>query len=407
MNILFIGGNGNYPNANSVCVNNLAREMIRLNHKVWILAMGDEYVHHAGDIDGAELWQIPDNYYGELLAHTELKQSFFRKLMIKLISIVRHILILPTYPNAAPVRAKKVAKKALQLVHQNSIGLVIAIFNRYENIYAGMQIKKSYGNRIKVVSYHLDLRTASVNPSSLIRSYIYKHSLLSLVRENNTVDKMLIPYSGQKDLENLSGLDKNKIRYVGLPVYIINDDVVECKLPFIKGDINICYVGTLSSDNRNPSYFLSLLEAVQDRLNRKVIVHFWGEMNGLEQMLDTSPVARYHGKIDNCHVRYIMLNSDFLLNIGNAIAYNMLPSKVFTLFATGKPIINIIAHPNDATMPYFNRYGYSIDILEYKYSSDDIDILTAGIQKMYGTSRSCAGLFDDFTPGAICKLIAE
>ena len=56
MNILIIGGSGNAPSANSVCVRNMAQEFIRKGHKVWNLAAWDICVTKPGDIGGAELW---------------------------------------------------------------------------------------------------------------------------------------------------------------------------------------------------------------------------------------------------------------------------------------------------------------------------------------------------------------
>ena len=412
MNILFIGGDGNRPNANSVCVNNMAREMMRRGHKVWILAMGEEYIHEAGTVDGAELWQVPDDYYGRLIQRTTACPTLLRRLWFKVFSTVRHLVIMPTYPDAAPWRSRKVARMAKELVNKNNIKLVVAIFNCYENINAGMELKRQYGDKIRVVSYHLDLRTASINPSALVRNYIYKKAMGSLIQEIQIVDKMLIPYSGQKDIESLTGkVAVQKIHFVGFPVFIsstISEKSLstECDVPFEKDAINISYIGSMSADNRNPQYVLSLLEKVQGRLGRKVIVHFWGDDGGLKSMIEESPVAVYHGKVDNSFVRYLMGRSDFLLNLGNVIAYDMLPSKVFGMFATGKPIINVIGHPDDATLPFFERYAHSIDIREYEHELFDTERLAESMRGMLNSPlRESEGLFDDFKPERLCGII--
>ena len=398
LNILFIGGDGNHQNANSVCVNNMAREMMSRGHKVWILAMGDENVREAGSMDGAELWQIPDTCFGKMMARNPNGLKFLK--------FLRHILILPFYPNVAPLRTRKVARKADEIMRKNKIDVVVAIFNDYENINAGVKLKKKYGQGIRVVTYHLDLRTASANPSAFVRKLVHKHTLKSLRKENKTVDKMLIPYSGKKDIDQIAGLDKNKIKYVGFPVFVEGKLIEKCDLPFEKNTINISYIGSLSSDNRNPGYVLSLFEQAEKLLKRKVMVHFWGDMGGLESMIVSSPVAKYHGKIENRFVRYIMDNSDFLLNIGNAISYSMLPSKVFGMFATGKPIINVIAHPHDATLPFFEKYHNSVDIAEYCKSSADASKLADGIVALQGSQcGSSNGSFDDFRPETICDMI--
>lgn len=394
MNILFIGGNDSRANANSVCINNMAREMRSHGYNVWVLAMGDQP------------GQVPDSYYGKLKVRVANHPSLLMKLWLKLIDLLRHVFLLPFYPDVAPCRSRKMAKKAEELVRKNDIELVVAVFNVYENIYAGMHLKKRFGEKIKVVSYHLDLRTSSVNPSKLIRNYIYKHALASVIKENKVVDKMLIPYSGQKDIEKLKVLDMNKVCFVGFPVFIDENESEKCELPFEKDVVNITYIGSLSSDNRNPAYILKLLEQAGDKLSRKLMVHVWGDVAGVEQILANSPVASYHGVIDNRYARYVMDNSDFLLNIGNTVTYSMLPSKVFGMFATGKPIINVITHPEDATLPYFERYNNSIDVCEYQENKADASMLADWVLKMKDAPlKESKGLFDDFRPEKICEII--
>ena len=103
-----------------------------------------------------------------------------------------------------------------------------------------------------------------------------------------------------------------------------------------------------------------------------------------------------------------MNESDFLLNIGNKIAYQMLPSKIFGMFATGKPIINVIGHPDDATMPYFSCYNNSIDIKEYEPSVNDEELLLKKIKEKYKTPLvDRSDLFSDFKPEVICNLLLQ
>ena len=406
MNILIIGGSGNAPSANSVCVRNMARVFVSRGHKVWNLASGEECIKKPGNIGGAELWQIPRTWYAKFAKSTKQNPTFLKVLFFKIISALRHLILLFIYPTAEPIRSIKVFKKARRLVQDNNIHLVLSIYNNYTNIYCGMMLKRMYRDKIKSVSYHLDLRTENINASAAVRNYVHKHAMKSIVEESNVVDRILIPYSGQSDAERVKDIALNKIVFVGFPVFINEGNEETCKLPFDSGFINISYIGTLSKENRNPRYFLSLLSSIAEQTDIKLMVHFWGKTGGLETILNESPVATYHGTVENQYVRYILDHSDFVLNIGNAIAYNMLPSKIFGIFATGKPIINMITHPKDATRPYFERYNHSIDINEYSMSKDDANTLAAGILKMKNLPlRDVTGLFDDFKPETICDFI--
>ena len=110
--------------------------------------------------------------------------------------------------------------------------------------------------------------------------------------------------------------------------------------------------------------------------------------------------------IDNRYVKNLMNKSDFLLNLGNAVAYTMLPSKVFGMFATGKPIINVIAHPLDATLPFFERYNFSIDVKTFERNGYDDKLMASQIESFLSTSPHTNGnLFDDFMPETICYIL--
>lgn len=406
MNILFIGGYGSGTDANSVCVQNMARELIARKHHVWLLAMGDDYVERPAFKDDLTIWELPMDYYRRLTARATNSSNHLFRVCFKLISSLRHLLLLTTYPVTSPGRSRRLAAMAKELVINNEIDIVVTIYNPFDNIYAGIKVKEAFTNQVKVVSYHLDLRTASISPYALVRNYIRKHALASLEHECNVVDKILIPYSGKQEIDSVEGIRKDKIRFVGFPMYITNISMEECLLPFEEDTINICYIGSLSLDNRDPRYILTLLEQVSKIMRRRIIVHIWGDIGGLKTVLDDSSVACYHGMIENKYVRYIMVNSDFLLNIGNSIAFDMLPSKVFGMFSTGKPIINVINHIKDATLPFFEQYNNSIDIRECQKSKDDIEILRNGINsKIHSALKNAEGLFDGFKPEIICDEI--
>ena len=405
MNILIIGGAGNSPSANSVCVRNMAREFITRGHMVWNIGSGEENIQSPGEIGGAILWQIPQSYHSRLAKRMTEHPSHILKLWFRIESMFRHLYIIPFYPNTSLSRTRKVLRLAQKIVKEHDIDLIIAINNSFENINAGMQIKKKLGRGIKVVSYHLDLRTASVNTSALIRSYVRKHALNSVVEESNVVDRILIPYSGKKDIDGLPNVNRSIIEFVGFPVYIKGESEEDVAAPFEQDEISISYVGTLSKDNRDPRPFLSIIKEIVLTTGRKIMVHFWGDAGGMEEFLTSSTVASYHGMVDNKYVKSIMIQSDYVLNIGNAIAYNMLPSKVFGMFAIGRPIINIVNHPNDATLPFFERYNNSFNLLQYT-NRDETSALADYIMANYNAPlRDTTGMFDDFTPEKICDLI--
>jgi hypothetical protein len=68
-------------------------------------------------------------------------------------------------------------------------------------------------------------------------------------------------------------------------------------------------------------------------------------------------------KISQQSVNNLLLNADYLVNIGNSII-NTLPSKIFEYFNACRPIINFYKSPNCPTLRYTERYPNCINIYE-------------------------------------------
>ena len=65
--------------------------------------------------------------------------------------------------------------------------------------------------------------------------------------------------------------------------------------------------------------------------------------------------------LSECFIK--MQDADVLINIGNNVT-NQVPSKLFDYISTGKPIVNFCKSNNCPTIPYINRYGLGINIIE-------------------------------------------
>ena len=60
-----------------------------------------------------------------------------------------------------------------------------------------------------------------------------------------------------------------------------------------------------------------------------------------------------------------------MLYISNFVLYNLIPSKIFQLFDSNKPILNIVNHPNDATIGYFERADGVLNMMSYQEQKED------------------------------------
>ena len=412
MNILLLESRRDIPSAITICMDNLADEFKSRGYEVWTISRSKSGVKYLGSSKGIHRYNVKHDLYNSILEFKASHSGFLASLIFMAVSLIRHLLFFPIFPNVAPLSSERVYRLANRIVSQNEIDLVVCPYHPYENIYTAQKLKNKYGDKLRVVTYHLDLRTVTGNKNGLVRNYVKKRVYSSLVKENKVVDKVLVPYTGREEMESIKELNQNKIEYLGFPVFVpITGQEEQCETPYEKDIINIAYIGTLATDNRPPQYILKLIEKVQADSNLNVMIHFWGgfEGSGLAEILESSPVAKYHGKLDKKYANYMMSQSDFVLNIGNKTTPHMLPSKVFSVFALGKPIISVINNPDDASIPYLEKYGNIVEIKAYENDFDnDVKMLINKLSKTFKIDHNTISKkFVGFTPAYNCDVILK
>jgi hypothetical protein len=393
-------------------MDNLADEFKSRGYEVWTISCSKSSEKYLGCIDGIHRYNVKHDLYKSVLEYKASHSGVLTSLIFKTVSLIRHFLFFPIYPNVSPFSSKRVYRLANRIVDQNGINIVVCPYHHYENIYTAIKLKKIYGEKLRVVTYHLDLRTVTGNKNSFVRNYVKKRAFSSLVKENKVVDKMLVPFTGRSEMESIMGLNHNKIFYLGFPVFVpTNGCEIKCETPFEKNTINIAYIGTLAADNRPPQYILRLVEKIHKISGLNVMIHFWGgfEGSGLKEILENSPVAKYHGILDKKYLTYMVSQCDFVLNIGNMTTPHMLPSKIFSFFASGKPIISIINNAEDASIPYLEMYGNIIMIKSYNnHFEKDVELLLEKISKPHNIDqKAIISKFKEFTPSYICDEIMK
>lgn len=155
---------------------------------------------------------------------------------------------------------------------------------------------------------------------------------------------------------------------------------------FEKEYINVLFCGTIDDDFRSPAYFLetcaSLFETVPT-----LRLYFLGSI--MSEVLSTF-ATRYpehiflHPVVESDIANATIAQADMLLNIGNSIT-NMMPSKIFDYFATGKPIINVQKIEHCPANPYFAQYPLQITLNEFA-NADVTEALAAFLVQHKGTA---------------------
>lgn len=402
-NILFICGHYAFPSAaNSICVQNLAEEFVNQGHNVYVLAKGCEYFGQEEIINGVTVWKQKGNNYQVLFNYLKRRKGLFWRLLLKVLQLIRYSIIIWFYPVISPMDVPKIHKKARTIVNRFNINTIIATYMSYDNIKVAMKLKGDYGNRIQVVSYHLDLLTNPHNVSKSIHNIKLRIAHKVIEKEFSIVDRILLPNTAPL-------LNNEKIRYVDFPLYVPDKASYNLNAIDVFDDnyINIAIAGTLDSINRNPLYFCELISSLPIIHGKRVLLHIWGAIKDVK--LEGYQNVIHHGMAKVEEVSSILKGCDFLLNIGNRITYDMIPSKIFQMFAAKKPIIFCVGSKNDKSLPYFQKYKYVCMVEEYMNDavSDRIKIQTFIDTYLNTTIFFEDNLYESSTPIYICNKILE
>lgn len=402
MNILFLCGHYAFPTAaNSICVQNMAEEFQRKGHKVFVLAKGCEYSGEKEVINGVTVWKHYGDAFGRVVTFYNKHRNWFWEVLFAIIQLFRYLFIVWFYPVTSPKDTPRIYRRAQEIIDKEGIDIVVATFMPYEAIKATLQLKERYGSSLKVVTYHLDLLTNPNNKSSLVAGVKKRQAEKAIKKEFSIVDRVLLPNTAPK-------IDNTKIKYVDFPLYIPETDESSADTySFNQQVINIAIAGSLDSSNRNPLYFCKLIGMLPKIQDKTVKLHVWGRLAGVD--LQGLKNVEYHGMAKVTDVPSILRGADFLLNVGNAITYNMIPSKIFQIFAAKKSILFCVRSDKDKSRPYFEKYGYVSFIEEYQGKREmDLNKVTGFINENYKKPIEVDdSLFISSTPAYICERIIE
>ena len=373
-NILFITSKF-LPNAdaNGICVANVAYELQKMGYNILCLSEKNLHEPEYETINGIRIFRVePTMFMRVKNFYNKKTTSKFREYMFTLMKLFRKAklpLILLFFPNVSPFRSFKLYKK-FEIIHQEcGIDCVIGVFRPYEGIYVAQKAKSKYPH-ITSVALFLDLLRGVTPPKPMSAGLYNKMCIDREVGISEKVDKVLIPESA-KDLYSNSEFDLKKFDLIDFPLFAPLDDNSNGRsVGFNSDDINIVYAGSMDLKNRNPEYFLSVLSEVY-KVDCRIRFHIFGTLNGAGAIIEKykklyPEMIIYHGKVSYSEVCACLGFADFLVNISNKTTPKMVPSKIFQLFATKKPIINVRNNVDDFSSIYFEKYPLTLDINEHE-----------------------------------------
>ncbi len=385
------------PSANGINTKYIVDELKKRGNSVTCVSVKRQNESSYELIDDIPIYRISPSLYSKILnKESTAKKNIFNKMFFKLWGVFRKIklaIFIFKFPNNDVLQVNKTYKLLSSLNEKEKFDCVIGVFKPYTNIAALMKFKKE-NNNVICGAYYLDLINSSKRPFFMPKWLYKKLCYKGDINSFKELDYVLLAKGGKSIYEG-SEYDciRDKIEYIDFPTFH--------ELPSFntknenKQSTVLTYAGTLDSEYRNPEYLLACLKSI----DQNIILNIYGKGNCddiLKRYNDGESLKIInHGMVSQEVVRNSMLQSDFLLNISNKIQ-NAVPSKIFEMFGTGKPIINLTFSKTDISREYFNKYPSVLNVETWKNIDSQIPDLQEFLIKEEGKKYNTSDIKRNF-----------
>lgn len=366
--------------ASGVCVKNIAHEYKRRGYNVHVIANWHQSIDAELDDEGIHVHILKQPWFYRVKAFHESHRSVPAQIVFKSIAFLRRIFLVPFYPDISPVRSRRVYHLAERLILEEHIDTVLATCFPYESIYTAVRLKMKYKDQLYVCCGHLDLLLDPNTKQGVMRRFQENRARKAVENELRLVDKIIVPENKKSEaVKNL------KVNYAGFPVYVSSRELKYEEFCFDAHTYNIAYVGTINMTNRDPYNVCRFLSMLNEKMDKPIMLHIWGKLEaGVPEVIEKYSFVHYHGTVGTQYVMDILRRADCLLNITNANSFDRLPSKIFQVFASQRPVMNFVKNRADCTLPYFDRYGNELRI----YEDDHVEEMLESARLFLKNSRN-------------------
>jgi len=387
--------------ANGVCISHIAKEYVKRGYEVYCLTQRTPGQKAFEIVEGIHIYRVKAAWFSTFYAKYSNGGKIAR-VVCSLVHYIRNVCLIPFYPNVSPWRSRRFFTCANRIVKNRQINIVIGAYRPYEAIYATTKLKYRYRDKLYCISYYLDVMTTKKNGNKG-QSLLNRAVMRSQRRDIHVLDRVCIPVANKSEFEELFGNHSN-VAFVEFPMYISDSCCYSDEYVFPEDELSIVYIGTLNKTDRNPERLLTILQTVQRHIPR-IRLHISGNVVGVHDILDMYPsLVVYHGYLDSKYTLSVLKKADWVLNVGNKKNIKMVPSKIFQLFASGRPIINYVFDEEDISLPYLGKYKNVVML----YDAEGIDIACNHIVKEMQIERVTVNadrIFADNTPCVVAKRI--
>lgn len=352
------------PDASGAIVYRLCAELKKKGHHVDVIARSDKA--HVDRGESGDIFWIEISGWEKL--SQKIRSGNYRKmdmLLYRVMTYVRKFWLMfqiHKFPDSEPAVTKRTVEAYETYLKDQKIDCVIGFFRPYSCLSAAMQIAADAS--AKSIACYFDLVDAKTRPS-LMPPKLYEKLILRGDRKvMDRCDHIMLPVSAGKKADLELNEFKNVI-YYEFPTFRMNaqqQSVIgtEPGCPEDRQTIKLVFAGTMDSDYRNPESMLQVLKrAAQVLPDRKICLDVFGGGDCSELFrtfeADDHFSVTYHGRVPKEKVAEYEARADFLVNIMNAYEA-IVPSKIFELFSSCKPIINFVTLSDDGSLEYLKKY---------------------------------------------------
>ena len=322
-------------------------------------------------IDGAKVYRIRHRLFDRVIQwcdrNTEKPYTEIIRKIAYVVNKLKFIIMSPTWPIVSPLYCYRFYKKAKKLVEKEKFDAVVSIYTPVDALLSGYFIKKKFPE-IKYYPYFLDSLSGGFGPKQFSKERIINRGLRIEARVFEEADKIVLMKSSEEHQRKYNSRFSEKFIFLDIPMLSEPEEFKEKA----KDDsaIKLLFVGSLSSNVRNPATLISALEKIPDE---NISCEFVGNVTCKEKF---NKLKNLYGDrliftdfVNHDEISEKFMQADILINVGNLIP-TMVPSKIFEYMSYGKPIISTFEIKNEPSKKYLEKYPLAL-MLNNKDSAEE------------------------------------
>ena len=321
--------------------------------RVYFKALNDPYLrlHFVTSM----MWSL------RIKCKNNILENKHKKLNVILLNLfrIRSLLLSPfCYPTIMKWQIKAFLKKLDALYEERRFDLLISVSDPITTAFACRQFKENHPE-VKWITYFTDPFTFQPSKYRYVffkeirkkRNYINEKSIYDTADINLFTEELYYMVIS----EFSQPINKTyKIKYILSKI----DVHLDYKCNNKSSKIKLIYAGMLFIDKRNPCFMLSVISRIEEVMLDMFIPY--SNCDSIISKYLSSSIKR-HMSVSREHYNWMISEEyDILVNIGNNFSLQI-PSKLYELLSTGKPILNFY-QVKDSQYEMIEKYPLGLNI---------------------------------------------